>query len=79
MSKTLNIFGSVTDVNITKDVSTAARMAYTEHKLYMEKLQRTKADELQKIIQAEKEAEEKRQLQKTKESIREQLGAEEKA
>ena len=54
-------------------------MAYSEYKLYLEEQQRKKADELQKAVEAEKVEEEKRQLQKTKESILEQLRAEEKA
>lgn len=76
---TVKIFGSVTDVPITKDVINAARKAYTDYKLYLEEQQRATADELQKKIQAEKEAQEKRQLLKTKESILKQLTAEEKA
>ena len=54
-------------------------MACSEYKLYSEDQQRIKADELQKAAEAEKEVEEKRKLQKTKESILEILRAEEEA
>jgi hypothetical protein len=75
----VNIFGSVTNVLITKDIINAARMAYSEYALCLEEERRQKAKELQKTVEAEKEVEEKRQLQKTKESIVEQLRAEEQA
>ena len=52
-------------------------MAYSEYKLYLEKQQRKKSDELQKAAEAEKVIQEKRQLQKMKESVLEQLRTEE--
>ena len=76
---TVNIFGSVTNVPITKDIINAAKMAYSEYKLYLEKQQRKKSDELQKAAEAEKVIREKRQLQKMKESTLEQLRTEEEA
>ena len=76
---TVNIFGSVTNVPITKDVFNAAKMAYSEYKLYLEEQQRKKSDKLQKAVEAEKVIQEKRQLQKMKESILEQLRTEEEA
>ena len=54
-------------------------MAYFEYKLYLEEQQRKKSDELQKAAETEKVIQEKRQLQKMKESILEQLRTEEEA
>ena len=40
-----------------QDAINAAKMAYSEYKLYLEEQQRKKADQLQKAVQAEKEEE----------------------
>ena len=48
----VNIVGSATNVPITKDVINAARITYSEYKLYLEEQQRIKAEELQKTVEA---------------------------
>ena len=42
----VRIFESVSNVRITRDVITAARMAYSEYRVHMEEQQRQRATEL---------------------------------
>ena len=74
-----DIFGSVTNVPITKDVINAVRMAYFEYTLYLDEERCANADKLQKTVEADKVVEEKSRLRKTKESILELRRADEKA
>jgi len=69
----VRIFGSVTNVPITKDVIAAARRAYTEYCVHLEEQKRQQAAELQRQAELKKQQEDKRQLQKQKASLMEQL------
>ena len=68
----VQIFGSITNVPITKDVITAARRAYVEYCVQLDEQKRQQAAELQRA-ELEKKQEDKRQLQKQKASLMEQL------
>ena len=69
----VRIFGSVTNVAITKDVIAAARRAYAEYCVHLEEQKRQQAAELQRQAELKKQQEDKRQLQKQKASLMEHL------
>jgi len=70
----VQIFGSITNVPITKDVITAARRpAYVEYCVHLDDQKRQQAAELQRRAEFEKQQEDIGQLQRLKASLMEQL------
>ena len=69
----VQIFGSVINVPITKDVITAARRAHVEYCAHLDEQKRQQAAELQRRAELEKQQEDKIQPQKQKASLMEQL------
>jgi len=69
----VQIFGSITNVPITKDVITAVRRAYVEYCVHLDEQKRQQAAGLQRRAELEKQQEDKRQMQKQKASLMEQL------
>jgi len=59
----VRIFGSVTNVPITKDVITAARRAHVEYCVHLDEQKRQQAAELQRRAELERQQEDKRQPQ----------------
>jgi hypothetical protein len=65
----VRIFGCVTKVPITRDLISAAKKAYSEYQLYLDKKRQQEAIELQKVAESKRKEEEMKETQKKKDNI----------